>query len=53
MQISYTDIAHDDAGRFKKRVDDSLTKLKAARPSEPAAPADAVTEPPKPADELK
>jgi hypothetical protein len=53
MQISYTDIAHDDAGRFKKRVDDALGRLKAAKPSEPTAPADALTEPPKPADELK
>lgn len=53
MQISYTDIAHDDASRFKKRVDGSLARLKSTKPSEPAAPADALTEPPKPADELK
>jgi hypothetical protein len=40
MQVvsSYSGLAHDDAGDFKKRVDESLAKLKAAPPSQPAKP---------------
>ncbi len=43
MQVvsNYSGFEHSDAGDFKKRVDDSLAKLKAAKPSEPAKPADA------------
>jgi hypothetical protein len=29
---------HEDQGDFKKRVDESLAKPKAAKPSEPAKP---------------
>jgi hypothetical protein len=32
---------HDDPGHFKKRVDDSLAKLKGSKHSEPTEPADA------------
>ena len=40
MQVhsNYSGWNHSDAGDFKKRVDESLTKLKAAQPSEPAKP---------------
>jgi hypothetical protein len=43
MQVksNYSGFEHSDAGDFKKRVEDSLAKLKAAKPSEPAKPADA------------
>jgi len=43
MQVhsNYSGWNHSDAGDFKKRVDESLTKLKASKPSEPAKPADA------------
>ena len=40
VQSSYSGLAHDDAGNFKTRVDQSLAKLKAATPSGPAKPAD-------------
>ena len=42
MQVdsAYRGLMHDDAGDFKKRVDESLAKLKAAQPSEPAKPAE-------------
>jgi len=42
MQVdsSYSGWEHDDQGDFKKRVDESLNKLKIAKPSEPAKPAD-------------
>ena len=38
MQVvsNYSGFEHDDKGDFKKRVDDSLAKLKAATPSQPA-----------------
>jgi hypothetical protein len=38
MQVhsNYSGWNHSDAGDFKKRVDESLAKLKAAQPSEPA-----------------
>jgi hypothetical protein len=42
VQSAYRGLAHDDAGDFKKRVDDSLAKLKAAKPAEPAKPPDPV-----------
>jgi hypothetical protein len=43
MQVvsNYSGFEHNDREDFKKRVDDSLAKLKAAQPSEPAKPADA------------
>ena len=41
IQSSYRGIAHDDAGDFKTRVDESLAKLKAAKPPEPVKPAEA------------
>jgi hypothetical protein len=43
MQVvsNYSGFEHNDRDDFKKRVDDSLAKLKAAKPSEPAKPADA------------
>jgi hypothetical protein len=43
MQVvsNYSGFEHNDREDFKKRVDDSLAKLKAAKPSEPAKPADA------------
>jgi hypothetical protein len=42
MQVdsSYSGWEHDDQGDFKKRVDESLNKLKAAKPSDSAKPAD-------------
>ena len=42
MQVvsNYSGWEHDDKGDFKKRVDESLAKLKAAAPSQPAKPAD-------------
>ncbi len=41
VQSAYRGLAHDDAGDFKKRVDESLAKLKGSKPSEPAKPQDA------------
>jgi hypothetical protein len=43
MQVvsNYSGFEHDDKGDFKKRVDDSLAKLKATTPSQPAKPPDA------------
>jgi hypothetical protein len=40
MQVhsNYSGWNHSDAGDFKKRVDESLAKLKAAKPAEPAKP---------------
>jgi hypothetical protein len=38
---NYSGFEHKDREDFKKRVDDPLAKLKAAKPSEPAKPADA------------
>ena len=42
MQLQSNDsgFAHDDAGDFKKRVEDSLAKRKGSSPSEPPKPAD-------------
>jgi hypothetical protein len=37
----YSGLSHNDAGDFKKRVDEALAKLKGGTPSEPAKPADA------------
>ena len=34
----YSGLSHNDQGDFKKRVDESLAKLKAAPPSQPAKP---------------
>jgi hypothetical protein len=43
MQVvsNYSGFEHDDKGDFKKRVDESLAKLKGAKPSEPAKPPEA------------
>jgi hypothetical protein len=38
---NYSGWEHNDQGDFKKRVDESLAKLKGAKPPEPAKPADA------------
>lgn len=38
---NYSGFEHNDQGDFKKRVDDSLAKLKAAKPAGPASPQDA------------
>lgn len=40
VQSAYRGLAHDAAGDFKKRVDESLAKLKAAKPVESAKPTD-------------
>jgi len=42
MQVhsNYSGWNHSDAGDFKKRVDESLAKLQAAKPADPAKPAD-------------
>jgi hypothetical protein len=40
VQSTYRGLAHDDAGDFKTRVDESLNRLKTSRPAEPAKPAD-------------
>ena len=37
---NYSGFEHNDQGDFKKRVDDSLAKLKASKPADPAKPAD-------------
>ena len=37
----YSGFSHNDAGDFKKRVDEALAKPKGGTPSEPAKPADA------------
>ena len=43
MQVmsNYSGFEHNDSGDFKKRVDESLAKLKASKPPEPTKPADA------------
>lgn len=43
MQVmsNYSGFEHNDSGDFKKRVDESVAKLKAAKSAEPAKPADA------------
>jgi hypothetical protein len=38
IQSTYSGLAHNDAGDFKKRVDDSLARQQAAQPSEPKKP---------------
>jgi hypothetical protein len=35
----YSGLSHNDAGDFKKRVDESMAKLKGSKPAEPAKPA--------------
>jgi hypothetical protein len=41
MQVksNYSGFEHDDSGDFRKRVEESFAKLKAAKPAEPAQPA--------------
>jgi hypothetical protein len=34
----YSGLSHNDQGDFKKRVDESLAKLKTAAPTQPAQP---------------
>ena len=43
MQVvsNYSGWEHNDKGDFKKRVDESLAKLNAAKPAEPTKPPDA------------
>jgi hypothetical protein len=43
MQVvsNYSGVEHNDRDDFKKRVDESMAKLKAAQPPEPAKPVDA------------
>ncbi len=51
VQTAYSGAFNNDAGDFKKRVDESLAKLKGAPPATPAADAkkpDTETAPPKP-----
>jgi hypothetical protein len=36
----YSGLSHNDQGDFKKRVEEALAKLQAAKPAEPAKPAD-------------
>jgi len=38
IQTAYSGLAHDDAGDFKKRVDESLAKQQAAQPAVPKKP---------------
>jgi hypothetical protein len=38
VQTAYSGLIHDDAGDFKKRVDESLAKQQAASPAAPAKP---------------
>jgi hypothetical protein len=38
IQTAYSGLANNDAGDFKKRVDESLAKLKAAPPAQEPAP---------------
>src|SRR5208282_7288 len=39
VQTAYSGLVNNDAGDFKKRVDESLAKQQAAPPAQPAAPA--------------
>lgn len=39
VQTAYSGLVHDDAGDFKKRVDESLAKQQAAPPAAAASPA--------------
>jgi hypothetical protein len=41
IQTAYSGLAHNDAGDFKKRVDESLEKLKTAQPKDVKKPEDA------------
>ena len=43
MQVvsNYSGFEHDDKGDFKKRVDESLAKLRVATPTQPAKPPEA------------
>jgi hypothetical protein len=46
MQIvsNYSGLEHNDRDEFKKRVDESLARLKAAKPPESAKPEDAINQ---------
>jgi hypothetical protein len=39
VQTAYSGLVNNDAGDFKRRVDESLAKQQAAPPAQPAAPA--------------
>ncbi len=57
MQVDsiFSGMAHNDQGDFKKRVDESMVKLKATKPPEQAKPADPAkpTEPAEPSEPAK
>ena len=40
VESMYSGLSHNDAGDFKKRVDESMAKLKGSKPAEPAKPAE-------------
>lgn len=40
-QTAYSGLAHNDAADFKKRVEESLAKLKGSKPPEPGKPEEA------------
>jgi len=40
-QTAYSGLGHNDAGDFKKRIEESLAKLKGAKPSAPGKPEEA------------
>jgi hypothetical protein len=46
VQTAYSGLINNDAGDLKKRVDESLAKLKAAPPENPASPPDQSNNPP-------
>ena len=46
VQTSYSGLTHDDAGDFKKRVDESLAKLQAAKPASTLDKSDAAAKEP-------
>jgi pyruvate/2-oxoglutarate dehydrogenase complex dihydrolipoamide acyltransferase (E2) component len=48
-QTAYSGVVHNDAADFKKRVEESLAKLKGTKPSEPAKPEAAPAATPAPA----
>lgn len=41
VQTAYSGLAHNDAGDFKKRVDESLARLKTEQPAVPKKPEEA------------
>lgn len=53
VQTAYSGLIHDDAGDFKKRVEESLAKLKVATPAAQSAESAKPAEPAKPAEAPK